>query len=345
MLGAAVPVAVLVAALAVAAPAQATTTAIRQLNLVADQPGHAMITDPNLVNAWGMSHGPGTPLWVSDNGADVSTLYSGAVGGTPVSPVPLVVSIPGGAPTGQVFNDTSSFVIPDFGVPAKFIFAGEDGDISAWAPGWDAVRVAHLDHAVLKGLTLVHSAFGPLLLAADFHNDRVAVLDPNFHRLHVDGLFHDPRIPAGYAPFDVQVLGSRVYVTYAKQDAAKHDDVAGPGHGFLDVYTTYGSLIDRLASRGVLNSPWGLVVAPPTWGSFAGDLLVGNFGDGLIHAFDRATGMFRGTLTGVHGAPIRIDGLWGLIRGDSAAGGANSVWFSAGPDGEAHGLLGLLRPA
>ena len=323
-------------------------TTFTQLNLVSDQPGVAAITDPNLVNAWGMSHGPNTPLWVSDNGADVSTLYRGAVGGAPVSAVPLVVSVPGGAPTGQVFNDTSGFIVPGTSSPALFLFAGEDGDLSAWnqavSPATSAVPVGHVDGAVFKGLTLVHSPFGPLLLAADFHHNTVDVFDATFTRLPVDGLFRDQSLPRGYAPFNVAAIGDRVFVTYAEQDAAGMDDVAGRGHGFIDVFTTYGVLEHRFASRRVLNSPWGLAIAPSTFGTFAGDLLVGNFGDGRIHAFDPRTGRLDGTLRDGHHRELVIDGLWGLIQGDPVAGGADSLWFSAGPADESHGLLGMLQP-
>lgn len=336
---------------AATAPAVASghQTEFKRLNLVADQRGKAAITDPSLVNAWGMSHGPNTPLWVSDNGADVATLYRGAVGGTPVSAVPLVVSTPGGAPTGQVFNDTSGFVVPGTTSPALFVFAGEHGDVSAWnqsvSPATSAVPVGHVDGAVFKGLALVHSPFGPLLLAANFHDNRVEVFDATFTRLHVSRLFRDHRIPRGYAPFNIAEVGNKVFVTYAKQRANRMDDAAGPGNGFVDVFTNYGVLLHRFASRGALDSPWGMAVAPSSFGTFAGDLLVGNFGDGRIHAYDPRTGRFEGTLRNRHHHAIVIDGLWGLIVGDDAAGGTNSVWFSAGPAGESHGLLGLLRAA
>jgi uncharacterized protein (TIGR03118 family) len=349
--------AVLTTAALVSAPAAASahdsmgehSTAFTQSNLVADQPGKAMITDPNLVNAWGMSHGPNTPLWVSDNGADVSTLYTAGVGGTGVAAVPLVVHIPGGAPTGQVFNDASGFDVPGTGSPALFIFAGEDGTISAWnkAAGTSAIAVAQPPNSVFKGMALVHSPFGPLLLVADFHNDQIDIFDSNFQQLPGGGgVFSDPRVPAGFAPFNVAAIGNNVVITYAKQDADRHDDVAGRGNGFVDVYTSYGALVERLQNHNALNSPWGLVVAPSTFGSFAGDLLVGNFGDGRIHAFDLRSGEFAGTLTDAttHHA-LAIDGLWGLALGDGVAGGVNSVWFSAGPNGEAHGLLGLLQPS
>jgi uncharacterized protein (TIGR03118 family) len=316
-------------------------------DLVADQSGAAQLTDPDLVNAWGMSHPPGGPLWVSDNGTNVSTLYTGAVGGTPVQKQSLVVNVPGGAPTGQLYNPTSGFPVPGTGKPALFVFAGEDGDVSAWntntQPLTAAVQVAHEKNAVFKGIALVHTASGPRLLLANFHAGRVDVFNSAFHRVASAGKFRDPNLPSGYAPFNVAVFAHRVYVTYAKQDAAAHDDVPGAGHGFLDVYTPGGTLLRRLVSRGALNSPWGMVIAPKTFGSFAGKLLVGNFGDGYIHAYGPRTGHLLGTLKDSSGYPIWIDGLWGLLRGDSAAGGRNAIWFSAGPSGESHGLLGVLR--
>lgn len=327
-------------------------TSFQQVNLVSDQAGQAMITDPNLVNAWGMSHSPTSPLWVSDNGTDVATLYTAGPGGAGIAPAPaghpLVVSIPDGAPTGQVFNDdTAGFMVPGTGRAATFIFAGENGGVFAWngAAGTTAVNVAQVPDSVFKGMALVHSPFGPLLLVTDFHNNKIDIFDSNFTQLPGDnGVFSDPRLPAGFAPFNVAAIGNDVVITYAKQDADRHDDVAGPGNGFVDVYTNYGALVQRFHDHDVLNSPWGLLVAPPSFGSFAGDLLVGNFGDGRIHAFDMRRGEFAGTLTGAMHQPITIDGLWGLELGDPAAGGADSVWFSAGPNDESHGLLGLLQP-
>ncbi len=319
----------------------------REVKLVSDQPGVAAMTDPDLVNPWGMSHGANTPVWVSDNGADVSTLYRTDTPGAAVTKVPLVVGIPGGAPTGQVANDTTAFVVPGTGQPARFIFIGEDGDLSAWnqANGTSAVLVGHTDGAVYKGLALVHGYAGPQLMAANFGADRIDVFDGQFQPVDIHGRFTDRTLPMGYAPFNVAAIGDRVFVTYARQDAAHVDDVAGPGHGFVDVYSNGGRLLYRLASRGVLNSPWGMTLAPPSFGRFAGALLVGNFGDGRIHAFDPWSGELRGTLRSTSGRPLQIDGLWGLLVGDDVAGGPNSVWFSAGPDDEQHGLLGLLQPA
>jgi uncharacterized protein (TIGR03118 family) len=182
-----------------------------------------------------------------------------------------------------------------------------------------------------------------MLLAADFFHNRIQMWDSTFTKLPNTGLFSDPSLPKGYAPFNVAEIGDQVFVTYALQDADREDDVAGAGHGFIDVYSQDGALLHRFASGGALNSPWGLAVAPSTFGTFAGDLLVGNFGDGRIHAFDPSTGDLVGTLQNHRGQDIVIDGLWGLLVGDAAAGGSGSVWFSAGPDDEAHGLLGLIR--
>ncbi|MDQ1720973.1 MAG: hypothetical protein QOI26_707 [Pseudonocardiales bacterium] len=316
----------------------------RQINLVSDVPGMARILDPNLVNAWGLAAGPTSPIWVSDNGTSKSTLYRGATKpGEPASIVPLVVSIPGGgSPTGQVFNSTSDFVLPTGG-KALFIFAGENGDLSAWngAQGTTAVLVAASMGGVYKGLALVAAKSGNWLLAANFADNRIDVFDGAFRPVAMTG-FRSVGIPNGYAPFNVAVLGSRVYVSYAKQDAAKHDDVRGAGHGFVNVFTTSGRFIERFASRGVLNSPWGLTIAPKGFGDFSGDVLIGNFGDGRIYAYDRS-GSPEGTLRRADGHPLAIDGLWALMPGNGTAGATSDVWFSAGPAGESHGLLGILR--
>jgi len=278
-----------VLALAVVGPAAAhddgdSHTTFQQVNLVADLPGVAATTDPELVNPWGISHGANTPVWVSDNGTDVTTVYRTDVAGSPVTKA-LSVAIPGGAPTGQVFNDTASFVVPGTGQPARFIFVGEDGDLSAWNGGASAVPVGHVDGAIYKGLALTHGPSGPLLLAANFRDNRIDVFDGSFTHLSTPGRFRDRFLPAGYAPFNVAEINGKVVVTYAKQDADREDDVAGPGHGFVDVFTDSGAFVGRFASRGVLNSPWGLTIAPASFGRFAGDLLIGNFGDGRIHAF------------------------------------------------------------
>jgi uncharacterized protein (TIGR03118 family) len=322
--------------------------AFTQVNLVSDVPGAARLTDPNLINGWGMSQGPTTPVWVSDNGADVSTLYTGGGQGQTPSIVPLVVSIPGGAPTGQAFNPTKAFVLSD-GSPAAFVFAGEDGDLTAWngqlTPRTAAVHVNSVRGGVLKGLALVQpKSGGPEILVTDFKHGRIVAFDRAFKRMKLPHrAFSDRRLPNGYSPFGIAVLGDRVVVTYALRNRTGQDDVKGPGHGFVDVYSTSGRLLQRLARRGVLNSPWGLAIAPAHFGAFSGDLLVGNFGDGRIHAFNARTGRLHGVLRNEHGRPIVIDGLWGLLPGNGTSAGTDDVWFSAGPQDESHGLVGVLR--
>jgi uncharacterized protein (TIGR03118 family) len=333
---------------AVTAPAGAQPSRFddgyQQINLVSDIPGAAQLLDPNLVNAWGLSSSPTSPLWVSDNGTSKSTLYTGGVAGQPASIVPLVVSIPGGgAPTGQVFNSTDAFQLPTGG-KALFIFAGEHGDLSAWngAQGSTAVLVAPSRGGVYKGLALLATASRTLLLAANFHDNRIEEFDGSFQRVNPHGAFRSVGIPRGYAPFNVAVLGDRVYVSYAKQDADRTDDVAGAGHGFINVFNLDGRFLHRFASHRVLNSPWAITQAPQGFGDFSGDLLIGNFGDGRIHAFTRS-GHLAGTLRDTHGKPLVIDGLWALKPGNGVSGASSDVWFSAGPDDESHGLLGILH--
>lgn len=317
-----------------------------QTNLVSDVPGMAQLTDPDLVNAWGMSFSPTSPVWVSDNGADVATLYRGATGGGPIMKVPLTVSIPDGAPTGQVFNPGTDFALSD-GHPARFIFASENGSIDAWNPGdgTTAESRATLSGAVYKGLAITTGVGGSFLFAADFHDDRIDVFDAHFDPVELAGSFSDPQLPTGYAPFNIANIGGHLFVTYAKQDAAAHDDVAGPAHGFIDVFDLQGNLVRRLVSHGHLDSPWGLAMAPAGFGQFSGDLLVGNFGDGRINAYDPITGEFVGALSTRPGRPIVIDGLWGLFFGTQTIGGPTTLLFSAGPDGEQHGLFGTIALA
>lgn len=327
-------------------PGSASTSRYTQVNLVSDVPGMASITDPNLVNAWGLTQGPTSPIWVSDNGTGLSTLYRSA----PPAIVPVVVTVEGGAPTGTVFNSTGGFVVSVSVVSgaARFLFAGENGDITAWNPtvtGTTAVRVAHTAGAVYKGLALVADPTAPRLLAANFHANRIDVFDSAFMPVRDRHAFRSNGIPHGYAPFNVAVLGDKVFVSYARQDADRRDDVAGAGHGFINVFDTNGRFLKHLVRRGVLDSPWGMAIAPAGFGSLSGTLLVGNFGNGRIHAFDPRSGRLLATLRGPGGAPITIDGLWGLLPGNGASAATSDVWFSAGPNGETHGLLGVLRLA
>lgn len=344
-LGAGVVIAAAVPVAQAAAPAQR----FDQVSLVSDQPGVAQLQDPLLVNPWGLSRSPVSPVWASNNGTGSSTLYRGAAGGTAVSKVALEVAITGSAPTGQVFNDTTGFVVgtPPAGGPAAFIFDSETGDITGWnraAAPTTALVMAHSDGAIYKGLALLHSATGPYLLAADFHHGRIDVFDRNWARVDLGSAFTDPQLPAGYAPFNVYVSGASVYVSYARQDAQAKDEIAGHNKGFVDKYTSDGRTVQRIASRGNLNAPWGMTIAPDSFGRFAGSLLVGNFGDGRIGAYTDS-GDFLGFLRDAKNHKIAIDGLWALLPGTAASGGTDAVWFSAGPGNEGHGLLGLLRPS
>jgi uncharacterized protein (TIGR03118 family) len=327
---------------------------ITQTNLVSDQLGQAPLVDPNLVNPWGMSFGAATPVWVSDNGANVSTLYSGNVTPPSFTKAALTVSIPGGEPTGQVFNSSATDFVVTSGAAsgaAKFIFDSEAGWISGWNPNvpasgsTQATPAVQIPNAVFKGLALANVNGANFLYATDFNHAKVDVFDSTFGLQHWNGAFRDTAIPTGYAPFNIALLNGDLYVTYAKQDAAKHDDVPRQGHGFVDVFTTGGQLVKRLVRNGALNSPWGLAIAPSSWGELAGSLLVGNFGDGQIHAYNATTGAPLGALRDGHDNLIVIDGLWGLLPGNGVAADPQSVIFSAGPDGEMHGLVGVLQAA
>ena len=335
--------------------AQPRTDVYIQHNLVSDLPAHAEIRDSNLVNPWGIATGPSTPFWISDNGTGVSTLYNTQGQPFPVGS-PLVVKIPAPAgvdhasPTGVVFNSTSSFTLPTGG-PALFLFATENGTIAGWnlSDGTQAVGV--IDNstvgAVYKGLTIAHRSTGDFIFATNFAAGVIDVFDTSFAP---HSSFTDTTLPAGYAPFNIANIGGKLYVTFALQNAAKHDDSPGAGHGFIDVFLPDGTLQGRFTSGGVLNSPWGMVVAPSGFGAFSGALLVGNFGDGTINAFDLSTGDFIGTMKEPSKRPLVIQGLWGLIFGNGGNGGnPGTLYFTAGipgPNGsvEDHGLFGEIRP-
>ncbi|OWK39222.1 TIGR03118 family protein [Fimbriiglobus ruber] len=323
-------------------------------NLVSDQAGVAPVTDSNLVNPWGVSLSPTSgDFWVSDTNPSVSTLYGGDVGGSPVSKSSLVVTIPGGAPTGQVFNTTSNFTVTAGGVtqPAVFIFASQTGWVTGWNPSVPPITSAQTafiasDGAEYTGMALANNGTGNFLYLADFHNGKIDVLNSTFQLTHLAGSFTDTGLPAGYAPYNVAALGGKLYVSYAKQDAAKQSAVAGTGNGFIDVFDTNGNFLQRLASGGQLNSPSGMVIAPAGFTGFANDLLVANAGNGQINAFDQSTGTFLGTVDGTTGQPLVEDGIKGLAFGNGAsAGDSSSLYFTAGPDAGAHGLFGKITPA
>lgn len=324
----------------------------KQTNLVSDQPGVAKFTDPLLANAWGIAYNPTGPFWIADNHSGVSELFNGKGQAFPLA-APLVVTVPlpgGGAssPTGVVFNGTNDFVVSANGKsgPSRFIFDSEDGTISGWNPTVDLKQaVLTVDHsasgAVYKGLAIGQDNGRDLIFATNFNAGVVEVYDTNFKWVQS---FTDDDVPAGYAPFGIQNIGGWLYVTFAKQDAAKHDDAHGPHRGFVDVFSTDGSLVKRLASRGTLNSPWGLAKAPDNFGRFSDALLVGNFGDGRINAFDPHSGSFLGTVRDKWGHAISIDGLWGLSFGNgNVAGELNELFFTAGPNGENNGLFGKIQ--
>jgi uncharacterized protein (TIGR03118 family) len=346
---------VLLAILAIAAvPAAADAEGYQQTNLVSDIPGAALAVDPNLVNPWGLVAGPSTPWWVADNGKGKSTLYTGAGA---IAPLVVEIPPPGGsptgtvaAPTGVVFNGGSGFIVSKAGKsgPSLFIFATEDGTISGWNFNVDRTHALLMvdksaSDAVYKGLAIGSTGAGTFIYAANFNAGTIDVFNSNFTQVTLGGSFKDTKIPSGYAPFGIQNLAGRIYVTYALQNPAKHDDVAGPGHGFVNVFSTNGHLLQRLIRKGRLNSPWGLALAPSKgFGEFSGDLLIGNFGDGKINAFSKQ-GEFEGTLRHA-GQPIVIEGLWALAFGNGqAAGPSNHLFFTAGIQGEQHGLFGSIK--
>jgi uncharacterized protein (TIGR03118 family) len=310
---------------------------------------HQLVTDTNdasLVNSWGLSAGPTTPWWSANNGTNTSTLYSGTG-----AKIALTVNVPG-APTGTVFNgNTADFVVSANGKSgaARFLFATEGGTILGWTPavdGTNAVPGATTAGAVYKGLAVANDR----LYATDFHNGRVDVFDAAFKPLTTSGGFKNAKIPKGFAPFGIQALGGDIFVTYAKQDAAKKDDVAVPGQAYVDEFTPDGALVRSVVNSGKknapLNAPWGLAMAPTSFGSFAGDLLVGNFGNGRISAYAQsgsAKWVYKGQLRVADGTPIAIDGLWAIAFGNGAAAGpTNTLYFLAGPSDEKHGMYGSI---
>jgi uncharacterized protein (TIGR03118 family) len=308
-------------------------------------------TDANLVNPWGLSRATGSPWWVADNGTGKSTLYDG--GGDPQG---LIVTIPAaqsgqvGTPTGTIFNGTPSFAVTP-GNPALFLFSTEDGTISGWNPGVNftsAVVKVTTANGVYKGLTSAAWNGKRYLYAPNFHSGQIDVFDGNFQPVQFGaGAFRDPQaLGLGLVPFNVQNIGGTLYVAFAKQDGAKHDNVNGPGLGLVAAFNPVGKLIMDFEYGQFLNAPWGLVMAPGDFGYFSHALLVGNFGSGQILAFNAQTGNFIGSLKDATGKTFAYPGLWGLSFGASAPGDGNfnSLYFATGGANEGSGILGTLTP-
>jgi uncharacterized protein (TIGR03118 family) len=337
--------------LPVALPA-GTANSYLQHNLVSNVAGQADVTDPNLVDAWGVAFSATGPFWVVNHLSGTATIYNGAGAITPtvvsISPAPGSATGTLGRPTGEMQNPTTAFILAN-GKAASFIFSTDDGLITAWNTGTaDQVMVNNsASSAVYKGLAINPVAVGPMLYAANFRSGKIDVFDGTFKPTTVSGGFTDPNLPANFAPFNIWPLAGKLYVTYAQQDAAKFLDVAGPGNGIVNVFDFNGNLLNRLVTNGVLNSPWGVAIAPAGWGAFGGALLVGNFGDGRINAFD-LTGKPLGTLQDANGNAITITGLWALVFGNGGRGGdGNTLYFSSGvPSGitSKRGIFGSVAP-
>ena len=353
-----------------------------QTNLVSNESGVAPVTDPQLINPWGISRGSGSPWWVSDERTGFSTLYNGA--GAKQS---LIVTIPPadpnnkktptGTPTGTIFNGSQTDFLLAPGKPALFLFSTNDGTISGWNPGVAAtlavIVAKNTDGSSYTGLTSAFINGKPFLYAANFNKGRVDVYDNAFHLVQLSkehfnqdssngddqsagNPFVDERLPHGYVPFNVQAIGNDIVVTYALHEEGSQFETDGPGLGFVDVYSSTGQLLQRLEHGDWLNAPWGVALAPLDFGHFSHDLLIGQFaggGDtqssGFIAAYDLTTGKFDGLLQDASGKPLAINGVWALSPGnvspnnnDAAAAPAAQVYFTAGPNHTTGGLLGYL---
>lgn len=306
--------------------------------------------DANLVNAWGLSRGSGSPWWISDNGTGLSTLYDGTG-----AIVPLVVAIPPpmgaeppSAPTGTIFNFTKAFAVKP-GKPSVFLFCTEDGTISGWNPGVDlnnAVRKVDNSQqgAIYKGCAIAKNKAVVRLYATNFASGQVEMYDGKFQPVTMAMAFQDPDLPANYAPFGIQNVGGNIVVTFAHRKPGSEDEDHGAGLGYVDVFDFDGNLLLRLQHGSFLNAPWGIALAPSDFGTFGHRLLIGNFGDGRIHAFNAVSGKLEGTLLNTDGTPLWIDGLWALsFGGDNSKNGlATELFFTAGPNDESDGLYGKI---
>ncbi|TMH67514.1 MAG: TIGR03118 family protein [Betaproteobacteria bacterium] len=358
----------LLAGTAFAVAAAATSPTLAQQNryeakvLVSDGFVPNTPVDPHLVNGWGVALSATSPMWVSDNGTGLSTIYTVNSSGVGV-PGGLVVTIPPapgntqGKPTGIVFNTTSVTATPDFLIPpsgalSRFIFATEDGLIAAWSGGTTAVQVyppnggTPVVGTVYKGLALAHNGTANFLYAADFVGGKIDVFDKNFAPVTSPGGFVDPDLQKNFSPFNVQNIKGNLFVTYAKLGEDAPDETAGPSLGIVNEFNADGVLLRRFATRGRLNAPWGVALAPASFGKFGGALLIGNFGDGTINAFDLQTAEFLGQLKGLNNRSLKLDGLWGMAFGNDHNNlSSGTLYFAAGPNDEDNGVFGSVTPA
>ncbi|MDB5907576.1 MAG: hypothetical protein JWP34_1690 [Massilia sp.] len=332
-------------------PPPAVTTKFLATSLVSDGTPAAPHTDSNLVNGWGVAFNPTGFVWVANNGSNTSTLYDG--NGVPQT---LIVATPPGtagaaSPTGIVFNGSQDFQVTQNGITgaSAFIFVGETGTVSGWSPTVNRLNAVTVvdggaNGPVYKGLAIGSYLGANYLYAADFRNNAIDVFNGSFGKVTLPGgAFRDPGLPAGYAPFGIQAIGDRIYVAYAQKAAAGTDEVKGAGLGRVSVFDTSGAYIRQLVMGGALNAPWGMAMAPANFGTFSNNLLVGNFGDGKINAYDPTSGTLIGTLSRPDGTAITIDGLWGMAFGNGInAQPTNTLFFAAGPADEAHGLYGRI---
>jgi uncharacterized protein (TIGR03118 family) len=326
----------------------------------------AATIDANLQNPWGIAVAPGAPFWISDNNSNLTTLYSGAgvqetqnITGSAGTGIAIPASAAGvqANPTGQIFNGTGGFLIPTSKghETALFIFDGEGGLISAWAQDSGAAAVTAYDdgiingpnHAVYKGLAIGAVGGATYLYATDLHNNKVDVFDTNFSKpAAMQGKFVDPNLPSGFAPFGITALNGQLYVTFAKQDSAMHDEITGIGLGYVDIFDFSGNLINQFASAGALNAPWGIAIAPAGFGSLQGDLLIGNFGDGTINIFSpngMSLATFKGALMAGSGQPLTLPGLWALTFGNGDADKpVTKLFYTAGFASQTDGVFGSI---
>ena len=334
------------------APAPPGASGFQQANLVADTAGSASHTDPGMLNPWGMAFAPGQPFWIAENNLGRARVFDPS--GAPGVPVGIAIPTasqanPASAPTGVLFNPIGEdFMVG--GTPAQFLFATENGTVSTWSDvngNLPALATLALDNssagAVYKGLAILNPACCREFLAlADFHSGFIATYTVNFDLLAAPGTFTDPNLPAGYAPFNIQQIGTQVFITYAVQDGAKQDPVRGAGNGIVDIFDQEGNFQRRFASNGPLNAPWGIAKASGNFGPFSNAILIGNFGDGTINAFDPATGNFLGQLKDATGKVISNPGLWALVFRNDGIGDPNTLYFTAGGSAEDHGVFGAI---